>query len=177
MKKLIAILLSSLTITAIAQGYVTSSDGNIVRSGTGLCWQTGTFSPSEVKPECQPVKVVNQSLNADVLFEFDKSTLTAAGQMALDKIAQQILPNSPINVVGHTDRIGTLQYNTKLSRDRAMVVAQYLGKRVPGMYNIQGVAFNRPSGKTDSCVGTKVTPQLIDCLAPDRRVVLTYMTK
>jgi OOP family OmpA-OmpF porin len=33
-------------------GYVSSADSNVVKSGTGLCWRTGTFTPAQAIKGC-----------------------------------------------------------------------------------------------------------------------------
>jgi OOP family OmpA-OmpF porin len=178
MKKLIVLLLSSVALSVSAQGYITSSDGRVVKSGTDLCWRTGTFSPSEATKECDPQLLlrekVQQTLNSDVLFDFDKVTLTAAGKSALDEVSKNIILSSEVRVVGHTDRIGTEHYNLRLSEARATVVADYLDSKVIANYRVIGVGLEQPSGKTSQCKGSTVTDSLIKCLAPDRRVVITY---
>ena len=46
MKRYLITLLLAVTTAAMAQttpqGYLTDTNGQIVRSGTGLCWHTGT---------------------------------------------------------------------------------------------------------------------------------------
>lgn len=63
-----------------------------------------------------------------VLFDFDKSVLRPEGKAILDQViafirGQQV---SSVRVEGHTDAIGTLQYNVGLSQRRAKSVREYL---------------------------------------------------
>jgi OOP family OmpA-OmpF porin len=65
----------------------------------------------------------------NVLFKFDKSTLTAEAQRTLDAIARDLAGRSGVRRVaisGHTDSIGSDAYNQKLSERRAKSVASYL---------------------------------------------------
>jgi OmpA-OmpF porin, OOP family len=57
-------------------------------------------------------------------FDHDKATLQAASKPALDEVAKLLKahPEWTFYVVGHTDMTGTLEYNRKLSRDRAEAV-------------------------------------------------------
>ena len=112
------------------------------------------------------------ALNSDVLFAFDSAVLTPAGRAALDRLVPQIGGN--VIVVGHTDRIGTAGYNKSLSEARAGAVARYLGVAAKANYAVSGVGSTQPSGKTGACKGP-VSQQLIDCLAPDRRVIVTII--
>ncbi len=57
-----AVALATLSISGIAgadeinkQGYMTDSRGDIVRSGTGLCWHTSDWTPAMAIEGCDPV--------------------------------------------------------------------------------------------------------------------------
>jgi outer membrane protein OmpA-like peptidoglycan-associated protein len=64
----------------------------------------------------------------DVLFDFDKYTLKPEARERLAKISGIILayPDLRLQVEGHTDSIGTDQYNQTLSEKRAETVRAYL---------------------------------------------------
>ena len=130
-------------------------------------------------PPAQPVAPVPQkvSVPADALFAFDKAKLTAAGRSQLSTYADQIkaLDLESVVAVGHTDRIGTEQYNQKLSERRAAAVKAFLIE--------QGVpaekVFTEAKGEKQPVTGDKCNKmgrenarnhKLVDCLAPDRRV-------
>ena len=177
MKAILAVLLSTITLWAVAQGtqgYVVDGSGQIVKTGTGLYLRNGSWTPADAVKGCDPVvsKAVPVSLDSDVLFAFDSAVLTSAGRAALDALAAHI--GGQVIVVGHTDRIGTEQYNKKLSLARANAVAKYLATKAQANFVISGVGFSKPSGKTAQCTGP-VDQKLIDCLAPDRRVVVTVI--
>jgi len=63
-----------------------------------------------------------------VNFEFGKSTLTKDDKLYLDEIVDLMKQNKQIHVKvnGHTDNIGTEEFNKNLSRDRAKSVYEYL---------------------------------------------------
>lgn len=63
-----------------------------------------------------------------IVFDFDKATLKAESKSALNAIAQYLgaNPDKSFYVVGHTDSKGTFAYNSKLSSDRALAVADAL---------------------------------------------------
>ena len=67
-------------------------------------------------------------MNADALFDFDKSVLKPAAKASLDSLAGKVksLTLEVIVAVGHTDSIGTDAYNQKLSIRRAESVKKYL---------------------------------------------------
>lgn len=72
-----------------------------------------------------PTKV---SLSADALFDFDKSELKAAGQGKLDALLEQLkgVQLDVVIAVGHTDSVGSEDYNNRLSQARAEAVKAYL---------------------------------------------------
>jgi OOP family OmpA-OmpF porin len=181
MKALLAILLSSIAALASAQstsGYVTDSSGKVVKTGSDLCLRTTSWTSASAVEGCDPVAKprvpVVAVIDSGVLFAFDSSVLTKAGQEALNALVKQIKPSNTVSIVGHTDRIGAAQYNQSLSDARARSVAAYLSSRVKANYAVNGVGSTRPTGKTTQCTGA-VNQQLIDCLAPDRRVVITIL--
>jgi OOP family OmpA-OmpF porin len=121
-----------------------------------------------------PTKV---TLAADSLFAFDKSTVSADGMQQLDAFAAKLktIDYEFVTVTGHTDRIGELVYNMKLSTRRADAVGNYLvqvGGIPAAKVLARGQNGSNPVTKPGDCVGTKPTKALIACLQPDRRVDL-----
>lgn len=113
-------------------------------------------------------------LAGDFLFDFDKDALSAQGAMELDRLASEILAGgrSTTDIVGHTDRLGSRAYNQALSERRARTVAEYLaGRGVPA----DGIRTSGrgPDMPAKACEGTRSTPELRACLAPNRRVSIT----
>ncbi len=75
------------------------------------------------------------TLDAKVLFDFDKAVLRPEGQAAIDSQVvgslSRIQKLEVVLVTGHTDRLGSEAYNQKLSERRADAVRDYLvGKGV-----------------------------------------------
>lgn len=68
------------------------------------------------------------TLPQDILFATDSASLTGGLQSDLRALADSInrYPNTTINVVGHTDNVGTASYNQALSTRRAQAVANVL---------------------------------------------------
>lgn len=124
--------------------------------------------PPAVIPAAQKV-----TLDADTLFDFDKSTLRPAGRDALDSFVGKLKDISPetIMTIGHADRIGTDRYNQRLSEQRVATVKTYMvSKGVDGgrVYT-EGKGESQPITKAGDCAGPKST-KVIACLQPDRRV-------
>lgn len=181
------------------EGYVVDQRGLVAKSGTGLCWRTGYWTPALAIEECDPDLVKKPmaaapapqklaavapapaprpaaeriKLNADTLFDFDKAVLRPAGKDALDDFYNKTRDINPevITAVGHADRFGSDNYNQSLSERRAMAVKSYLmGKGIAdNRIYTEGKGEMQPVTKADECKGAK-SAKVIACLQPDRRV-------
>lgn len=113
------------------------------------------------------------SLDGDVLFAFDSAVLTAAGQDEVRRVAGVIndAGAASVVVVGHTDRLGSADYNQRLSERRAQAVRTAL----IGAGVAASAISAHGAGETQPLVQCEAAPraELIDCLAPNRRVELT----
>lgn len=73
-----------------------------------------------------------QSGVSQVFFDVDQSSLKAGSVANLEVIAEQIKTSTraySINVVGHSDDSGTVEYNRRLAEARARSVSGYLASR------------------------------------------------
>ena len=61
-----------------------------------------------------------------IVFDFDKSELTEAHKNVLNRIRDNIKPNSQVSIYGYADRMGTPQYNKDLANRRIDEVVKYL---------------------------------------------------
>ncbi len=131
--------------------------------------------PPPPMPAPQPRVLSKVTFSADSLFDFDKAVLQPGGQQELDKFANDLRGSAfdVITVTGHTDRIGSHEYNMKLSMRRAETVKSYLVSHLSlGADKIvaKGVDGADPVTAPGACPGKKVTKALKACLQPDRRV-------
>lgn len=144
----------------------------------GLSACSGLSDPeySWCPPENKPTEQIN--LAADALFKFDKSDvkdLLPMGRKTLDELADKLKNGyatvEKIDLVGHTDRLGTEQYNYDLGLRRAETVKTYLSSGgVTAPMTTASAGESQPV--TQDCVGDKATAELTACLQPDRRVVV-----
>lgn len=122
----------------------------------------------------EPPAFAKVSLQAEVLFDFDRDGLRSTGKQALDTEVVAKMQAHPevelVLVTGHTDLIGSDAYNQNLSERRAASVKRYLIS--------QGIAESRlhavGKGETEPvhfCHGVR-GKRLIECLQPNRRVVV-----
>jgi len=134
-------------------------------------------APRAPAPRAVAPKLVAQkaTLSADALFDFNQSSLKPAGKAKLDELisSMKAISIDGIIAVGHTDRIGSDAYNLKLSQRRAESVKAYLVSHgVPAnRISTDGKGKKDPVTKPGACKGPK-SKKVIDCLQPDRRVVI-----
>jgi outer membrane protein OmpA-like peptidoglycan-associated protein len=85
-------------------------------------------STPPAEPDVPTSEVVTLNDAGKVLFDFDKSDLTAAARSQLDELTGKLSHANvaSIRVVGHTDSVGTEAYNQGLSERRAGSVVEYL---------------------------------------------------
>jgi OOP family OmpA-OmpF porin len=145
MNKTLRVLLASvITVSAsaaIASDNWQNGDGALNwKNGDGtLCWRDNNWTPATAAKGCdgaltaKPAAAsgVSQSkitLQADTLYDFNKSDLKPEGKATLDKIARDLskIKLEVIIAVGNTDSIGTDAYNMALGQRRAQSVKTYL---------------------------------------------------
>jgi len=189
-------------------GYVQDARGIIVRDPFGLCWRTGYFTPALAQIECDPDLVPKPvvapvapppppppppvvappapaaekiTFAADAFFDFDKSTLKPEGRAKLDDLVSKLgaINLEVIIAVGHTDSIGSVAYNQKLSVRRAESVKAYLVSKgveanriyTEGKGKSQPVAPNTVNGRDNPAGRAKnrrVEIEVVGTRAPNR---------
>jgi len=126
-------------------GYLTDTRGNLVKNNYNECWRTGYWTPAMAIAECDPDLVkkaepkmaeakapaatpapapvvgpekaafVPITLQAETLFDFDKSVIHSDGKKQLDNEVVGKMKAYPqvevVLVTGHADRIGSDAYN------------------------------------------------------------------
>ena len=174
---LTTLVLGAMAMDASAQmGYWEDQSGAMVRSGTGECVRTGHWTPELATAKCDPdlmpktlaaapadvsaktrrvvpaaMPVTEKvSMDADALFDFDKSVIKPKGEEALDEMVRRLnLRGADLGLIvptGHTDSIGDAEYNMDLSTRRAEAVKTYLiGKGIDGdLISTVGKGERRP---------------------------------
>lgn len=87
--------------------------------------------PPPPAPPAEPDPCEGRIVLRGVNFEFDRADLTPASLVTLDVVAETLnqCPNVRTTVEGHTDAVGSDQYNNGLSQRRADSVRDYLVQR------------------------------------------------
>ena len=141
LKLLLASVITVSATAAMASDNWQNGDGALNwKNGDGtLCWRDNSWTPATAAKGCDGALVaaapaasgVSQSkitLQADTLYDFNKSDLKPEGKATLDKIAADLnkIKLEVIIAVGNTDSVGTDAYNMALGQRRAQSVKAYL---------------------------------------------------
>jgi len=96
----------------------------------------------------------------DVLFDFNKYTLKPAARERLARVSGIVLayPDLKLEIEGHTDSIGSDEYNQTLSEKRAAAVRDYLVSSGVSMSNVvaRGMGKTDPVADNHSAAGRKL---------------------
>lgn len=111
--------------------------------------------PVEIKRrfELKRFEVGARDVLRNIYFRFDNSSFTKESYFELNKLERMLYenPNFMVEIAGHTDNIGTWDYNKKLSLRRANAVVSYLvgkgidARRIKGM----GYGETKPLASND----------------------------
>ncbi|WP_445116945.1 trimeric autotransporter adhesin/peptidogylcan-associated protein TpgA [Acinetobacter sp. WZC-1] len=136
-----------------------------------MSWGINNQSTGEI----DSLPVTDQS--ASILFYFDRADKNGVKNperiAAIASQLKQLDHSRTIQVAGYTDRLGTFSHNQRLSSARAHTVAQMLVEQGVDSDQIQFTAKNKTSAY-QQCSGVNRRIQLVECLAPNRRVNISW---
>ena len=144
------------SVEASGGSYITSG-GSVLKTGTGSCLQSGTFSSDDAinacegiveeaaevvaeapaAPEAAPVqtsKIDTREFSEQTLFDTDSAQLNSSGLSVMTGLFDALAEYkgiTGISVTGHTDSRGSDAYNQALSEQRAQTVASQISSRYP----------------------------------------------
>jgi len=74
---------------------------------------------------------IEVTFDSAILFAFDSAELSASARRNLSNLATNLqkYPNTDLVIVGHTDNVGSEEYNQRLSERRAASAANYLASQ------------------------------------------------
>jgi len=131
-------------------------------------------TPAPAPAPAPAPQVQRITLASKALFDFDKAVLRPDGKAAIDSEIISRLRNVQrlelVLVTGHTDRIGTQQYNQRLSERRADAVRDYLVSKGVPRDKIETLGMGKTQPVPGVVCNQKALKELIACLAPNRRV-------
>ena len=138
----------------------------------------GTSAGSAVSAPTVVVGKETYVLLTDTLFKFDRSgreDMIPGGLQRLTEVAQRLKAYKSIQtltVFGYTDRLGSDDYNDKLSDARAKTVRAYLESLGVRSASSLAQGKGRRDAVSKDCSASLGRQQLIQCLQPDRRVTI-----
>ncbi|MBO7610062.1 MAG: OmpA family protein [Muribaculaceae bacterium] len=97
----------------------------------------------------------------NIFYDYDKAVLRDESKVALDEMVQVMKDNPHISIemAAHTDRIGSDNYNNKLSERRAQSVVDYLIKNGIARERLQPHGYGKTRPKTVTKRIEKLYPQ------------------
>lgn len=133
--------------------------------------------PPPPAPKPVPKCDFGAALAADTTFAFGKAGLGDSAKSQLDAIVKDATGRcgkvTSVRVVGHTDRIGSVAGNQKLSEQRANDVKSYLESKGLKADSFEAVGMGESQPLAGVVCSDKLRKaKLAECLAPNRRVTV-----
>lgn len=153
--------------------------GNPIRISNGDCLRTNVQTKTD---PCQTsLKVVQRDIIIEeimgmeervIYFDFDSSELKEPEKGKVEAVADALHKHNikAVKIAGYTDKIGSDGYNYNLSQKRANAVKRYLDSFVKLSSSIVEIRGQGKSHQIKDCSGIADRAELIECLAPNRRV-------
>ncbi|MFT5045830.1 MAG: OOP family OmpA-OmpF porin [Porticoccaceae bacterium] len=172
------------TIEATSGSYV-AADGSVLKTGSGNCFQTGTFSSDNVINACEGIedvveevaaveapaapvaapatqtsKIDTREFSEQTLFDTDSAQLNSSGLSVMSGLFSALSEYKGITglaVAGHTDSRGSEAYNVALSEQRAQTVAAQISAVYPdARIDVAGMGESSPIASNDTAEGRQL---------------------
>jgi peptidoglycan-associated lipoprotein len=115
---------------------------------------TDPKTPDEVEAPDETAPAATASLNDVIYFEFDAADLSEASRATLNENADWLRedPTRTLTIEGHTDEVGTAEYNLGLGERRARTTRDYLVNLGIDEKRVKIITYGeeRPSGGGDA---------------------------
>ncbi len=116
--------------------------------------------PKEPLNEFDHVKVGESIVLKNIFFAFDRSDLLPESYPELNKLVALMkeYPQMTVEISGHTDHMGSMEYNIILSHDRAGAVVRYLVSQgiEPGRLSSKGYGKTKPIADNETEEGRQL---------------------
>ena len=146
--------LDEVSLTQLRDEIVSSYDN--IDIGIGHQWNCVADVPAQAAQAATRQETLR--LDASLLFDIGKSELAPQAFDLLNNLVET-LRHQPaivgIEVVGHTDNVGSAEFNQRLSQARAEKVSNYLVERGmdASLMAIRGAGFNEPAASNNTPQG------------------------
>jgi outer membrane protein OmpA-like peptidoglycan-associated protein len=119
--------------------------------------------------------VITFDENSGVYFETNKYNINEASRVTLDKLAGILVeyPDTNVLVVGHTDSVGTNEYNMELSKNRAFAVTNYFiheKKIVSSRFNTNWFGEEQPMHDNSTAEGRAKNRRVNIVIVPNEKM-------
>lgn len=121
------------------------------------------------------LEAIKLVLGNSVLFRTNSSSLSAAADAALSRVAYNLkqFPNTDVTIVGYTDNTGTQAINDKLSLERAQSVMTYLESQgIPAArMKALGDGWNNPIASNSTAEGRAQNRRVEIFITADKQMI------
>lgn len=97
------------------------------------------------------------AFDSAILFAFDSAELSNVARENLSNLAESLqkYPNTNVTIIGHTDSVGSAEYNMRLSQRRAESAASYLATQGTNRNRLTtvGRGLNEPIASNETSFG------------------------
>ncbi len=104
-----------------------------------------------------PIEIGKTVVLKNIFYETDKFNIKPESEVELNKLVQFLMqnPNVAIEISGHTDNVGSAEYNKVLSSNRAKTVYEYLISKgiEKNRLSYAGYGFTKPIASNDTPEG------------------------
>jgi outer membrane protein OmpA-like peptidoglycan-associated protein len=129
-------------------GMNVEADGYVVHSENIKVPKTFEMDEMVKHIELHPIEEGSKVVLNNVFFDYNKSNLKPESQTELNTVRDFLTknPTLSIEIGGHTDSIGSYQYNLRLSESRALAVKNYLHEKGVEKERLshKGYSFSKP---------------------------------
>ena len=136
-------------------GITAKTDGYLFHSENVNVPATSSYQEIIKDIKLKAINVGATIVLANIFFDFGKATLRDLSKTELDNLIKLLnvdYPKMTIEIGGHTDNVGSLETNTKLSANRAKAVVDYLIEHgvAKERLSYKGYAYQNPIDTNDT---------------------------
>ncbi len=131
----------------------------------------GLLKDDNVDPDAEARRIIKsledtgEATTRAILFDFDKSVIRTVSKPILNKLAVYLEQhkNLRLGVEGHTDSMGGMAYNIKLSQRRANAVKSYLVNIgvASGRLKPSGFGYTKPVADNSTAMGRQLNRRVV----------------
>jgi len=131
----------------------------------GLLKDDNVDADSEARRIIKSLEDTGEATTRAILFDFDKSNIRTVSKPILNKLAVYLEqhPKLKLGVEGHTDIIGGMDYNIKLSQRRANAVKSYLVNIGIASVRLKpsGFGYTKPVADNSTAMGRQLNRRVV----------------